>query len=129
MASCCPGNYSLCFYQGGTLSLTFIWSAGNCCGQGTIGAGPQPVDLTGYTATLQIRAYKSLSAPLYYDASTNITLGGVLGTIVLVIPSTVTETFSWYTGWYDLLLTDSSGNVTPLLSGQANVNQAVSAVA
>lgn len=129
MASCCPGSYNLCFYQGATLSLTFIWSAGNCCDQGTVGSGPQPVDLTGYTAELQIRAYQSTTAPLYYDASSDITLGGTAGTIALLIPSSVTETFTWYIGWYDLLLTDSSGNVTPLLSGQANVTSAVSAVA
>jgi len=129
MASCCPGAYNICLYQGATLSLTFIWSAGNCCGQGTTGAAPQPVDLTGYTATMQIRAWPSLNATLYYDASSNITLGGVAGTISLLIPASVTEGFTWYSGWYDLFLIDSSGNSTPLLSGQATVKQAVSAVA
>ncbi len=129
MATCCPGSYSLCIYQGGTVSLTFIWSAGNCCGQGTVGAGPQPVDLTGYTPTMQIRAYQSINAPLIYDASSDITLGGVTGTISLLIPSSVTENFSFYSAWYDLLLTDSSGNVTPLLSGQVSLTAAVSAVA
>lgn len=126
MASCCPGAYDICIYQGGTVALTFIWSAGNCCGQGTVGAGPQPVDLTGYTATLQIRSFKSTSAQLYYDASSDIVLGGTAGTIALTIPATVTEGFTWYSGWYDLLLTDSSGNVTPLLAGTASVTQAVS---
>lgn len=106
--------------------MTFIWSAGNCCGQGTVGSGPQPVDLTGYTATLQIRAFQSTTAPLYYDASPNITLGGVAGTIALLVPSTVTETFTWYSAWYDLFLISSSGTSTPLLSGQANVKPAVS---
>jgi hypothetical protein len=129
MASCCPGTWNACIYQGATVSKTIIWYSGNCCGQGTVGSGPQPVDLTGYTVEMQIRAWKSTTAELYYDASSDITLGGTAGTIALLIPSSVTETFTWYTGWYDLLLTDSSGNVTPLLSGQVNVTQAVSAVA
>jgi hypothetical protein len=121
------GAYNICIYQGQTYSKTFIWSAGTCCGAGTVGATPIPVDLTGYTANLQIRPFAG-STTLLYDASTNIVLGGVTGTIVLTIPSIVTETFTWPNGVYDLFLTDSSGNVTPLLAGMVTVTPAVSLV-
>jgi len=121
-----PGTYNLCIYQGATVNLTFTWNAGTCCGSSTVGATPQPVDLTGYTATLQIRQYQSTSAPLLYDASGDITLGGTAGTIALVIPATVTEAFTFYSGVYDLLMTDSSGNVTALLAGNVTLQPAVS---
>jgi hypothetical protein len=119
-----PGAYNLAIYQNATYSMTFIWYAGSCpCG--TIGSSPGPVDLTGYTATLQIRPY-ALSTTILFDASSDITLGGVAGTIALVIPAATTATFTWWTGVYDLLLTDSSGNVTALLEGAVNVTPGVS---
>ena len=90
--------------------------------QGTVNATPQPVDLTGYTATMQFRPYNNDTAPLYYDASSNITLGGIAGTISLTIPASVTGTFTWPSALYDLLLTDSSGNVYPLLTGIVGFN-------
>ena len=71
------------------------------------------------------------TAPLLYDASSNIILGGTAGTIELTIPATTTENFPiganpWFSGFYDLLLTDSVGNVTPLLRGTVTVTPAVS---
>ena len=121
-----PGNFNLCINQGATYVRTFVWNAGVCCGQGTVGATPLPVDLTGYTAELQIKTYQSLTAPVLYDASADIVLGGVLGTIQLTIPATDTENFTWYQGVYDLKLTDSSGFVTRLLKGKVTISQAVS---
>lgn len=118
MNGCCVGNYNLCVQQGATFTRIFTWTAGPCCG--AVGSQPQPVDLTGYTASMQIRPY-ALANAIYYDASSDITLGGVAGTITLVIPATETEDFTWWTGVYDLLLTDSSGNVTRLLSGTVTV--------
>jgi hypothetical protein len=123
--SCCPGVYNLCIYQGSTVNLVFIWSTGNCCGCGTVGASSNPVDLTGYTATMQFRPFTG-SPVLLYDASSDIILGGVAGTITLTISATDTETFTWGPAVYDLLLTDSSGNVTALLKGSVNVTAGVS---
>jgi hypothetical protein len=127
-----PGSYNLTIYQGQTYTQIFVWTAGPGSAGAIpnsippVGASPLPVDLTGYTATLQMRAYNLTTAPLYYDASSNITLGGVLGTIALIIPAANTETFTWWSGFYDLLLTDSSGNVTPLLNGTVTITPAVS---
>jgi hypothetical protein len=119
------GTYPLCINQGATYAPTFVWIAGSC-GCGTVGASSGPVDLTGYTATLQIRAYP-LSATILYDASSNITLGGTAGTIALLIPASVTETFTWWNGVYDLLLTSAAGIATRLLMGSVTVSPAVSA--
>ena len=111
-----PGTFNLSIYQNATFNWTFIWTTNPCFGQGTVNAVAQPVDLTGNNDT----------APLYYDASSNITLGGIAGTISLTIPASVTGTFTWPSGVYDLLLTDSSGNVYPLLTGTVTVTPAVS---
>lgn len=118
------GTYNLCIAQGATFTRIFTWLAGVCCGQSTAGAQPQPVDLTGYSAALQIRAFP-LSPSVLYDASSNLVLGGVLGTITLTIPASSTEGFTWWNGVYDLLLTDSSGNATRLLQGSVTVSPGV----
>jgi hypothetical protein len=119
------GTYNLCIAQGATYARVFAWSAGTC-GCGTVGASLTPVDLTGYTAALQIRPFQ-LSTTIYYDASSNITLGGVAGTISLSIPATNTETFTWWQGVYDLLLTSAAGVATRLLAGSVTVSPAVTA--
>jgi hypothetical protein len=124
MENCCVGAYDFCINQYATYTRVFTWLAGTCCGQGTVGAQPAPVDLTGYTAALQIRAYP-LSATVLYDASSDLVLGSTAGTITLTIPASATETFTWWNGVYDLLLTDPSGNATRLLQGSVTVSPAV----
>lgn len=119
-----PGTYNLSIYQNATYAMTFIWYAGGCA-CGTAGSTPAPVDLTGYTATLQIRPY-ALAPNVLFDASSDITLGGTAGTIALDIPAATTATFTWWTGVYDLLLTSSQGVVTALLSGSVTVTPGVS---
>jgi hypothetical protein len=117
------GTYNLAINQGATYTRVIIWTTGQC-GCGTVGAAPVPVDLTGYTAAMQMRPF-ALSTDVLYDASSDITLGGVAGTISLTIPASVTETFTWWQGVYDLLLTDSSGVATRLLMGGVAISPAV----
>ena len=119
-----PANYPFAIYQGQTFNKVITWTAG-ACGCGTAGASPSPVDLTGYTALMQFRA-SPLGGTLYYDASSNITLGGVAGTISLSIPAATTEAFTWFQGVYDLFLTSSQGVATPLLAGTVSVTPSVS---
>lgn len=121
--NCCTDIHNLCINQGATYIRTFIWTAGGC-GCGTVGAAPSPVDLTGYTATMQFRPYK-LSTDILYDASADIVLGGVTGAIALSIPAADTETFTWWNAVYDLLLTSSQGTATRLLAGSVSVSPAV----
>jgi len=116
-------TYDLCIQQNATFSRIFVWTA-YATGPNTAGAQPQPVDLTGFTAAMQIRAYPLASAVLY-DASSNITLGGNAGTISLEIPAATTAGFTWWAAVYDLLLTDPSGSVTRFLNGSVTVSPGV----
>jgi hypothetical protein len=125
MSACCgPGAYNLCIYQGATVSQVFLWTAGAGCCPPPVGASPNAVDLTGYTAVMQFRNY--YGGPLLYDASSDLVLGGVAGTITLTIPAATTETFTWYQAVYDLLLTSSQGVTTPLLAGTVMIQPSVS---
>lgn len=72
-----------------------------------------PIDLTGYTARMQIRteeADSTNSEILFALTSTAdvdgnvILLGGVAGTIEIIIQAGTTETFEWDEGEYDLEL-------------------------
>lgn len=121
-----PTFYNLAINQGATYSRVFIWLQDNSCScELPVGAdGPPPVDLTGYTAAMQIRAY-ALSPTMLYDASSDIVLGGLLGTITLTIDATDTEGFTWWQGVYDLLMTSAGGQVTRLLSGTVQVSPGV----
>lgn len=124
MNGCCIGNFNICIQQNATFASVFTWLEPACCG--AAGSGPQPVDLTGYTANMQIKAYP-LAGTVLYDASTDITLGGPLGTITLVIPAYETMEFTWWEGVYDMILTDPTGVVTRLLSGTVSVCPGVTA--
>lgn len=117
------GTYNFHINQYATFEKVFIWTAG-FCGCGTVGATAGPVDLTGYTAALQIRPFP-LSTTILFDASADIVLGTTNGTITLTIAATDTATFTWWNGVYDLLLTDSSGVVTRLLQGSVTVTPGV----
>ena len=129
-----PATYPLTIYQGQTFTQVIVWTAGPGLAGAypnqtpPVGSTPIPVDLTGYTATMQFRPYQSPSAPLYYDASGDIILGGVAGTISLSIPSVATEDFTWFSAYYDLFLTASDGTQTPLLTGAVTIQPAVSAI-
>lgn len=119
-----PGTFNLSIYQGATYKQVFTWFSGVCVGVGTAGASQRPVDLTGYTAQMQIRAF-ALAPTILFDASADLVLGGPAGTITLTISPTDTESFTWWKGVYDILLTDSAGNVTPFLRGTVTVTPAV----
>lgn len=121
--NCCGATYDLCIQQGATFTRVFTWSTLPAAGA-PAGSEPTPVNLTGYTAAMQIRAFP-LSSTVLYDASTDITLGGSAGTISLTIPASATEGFTWWSGVYDLLLTDPSGNVTRFVSGSVAVSPGV----
>jgi hypothetical protein len=122
--NCCGDTINLCINQGATFTEVFTWLVPSCC-PGTVGACLAPVDITGYTASLQIRAFP-LATTVFYDASSNLVLGGTAGTIYLTIPASSTEGFTWWNGVYDLLLTSAGGYATRLFSGKVTVSPAVS---
>lgn len=118
------GVYNMLIEQGATFTQEFLWQ------NGTPGCPPTnltPVDLTDYSAIMQIRA--TINSPVVlYEASTligNIVLGGVLGTITLTITATETAAFDWTRGVYNLNLESSGGIVTRLVQGAVAVSPEV----
>lgn len=121
--NCCVGIYNLCINQYATYLKVFTWLAPPP-NPSAVGAAPTPVDLTGYTAQMQIRAYP-LSSTVLFDASADLVLGGTAGTITLTITPAQTAGFTWWQGVYDLILTAPGGAVTRLLEGTVNVSPGV----
>jgi hypothetical protein len=119
-----PAFFNLYVNQYSTYTATFTIQSNPF--PSAYGSTYSPVDLTGYTAALQIRPFAGATT-LYYDAAAanDITLGGPLGTVAMVIDSTDTGNFTWFSGVYDLILTDSSGVATRVLQGQVIVSQGV----
>ena len=83
------------------------------------------IDLTGYTARMQIRLKKTSTAFIHEitTAGSGITLGGVLGTITLLITDVETAAFTFTTGVYDLEIISAGGIVTRLLEGTASLSK------
>ncbi len=89
-----------------------------------------PKDLSGYTATMQIRKYKAASDPVILELNTSngyLTLGGVQGTITIDTPGDITDLLDFKWGYYDLELYPS-GDATQairILEGRINLNKQV----
>lgn len=84
-----------------------------------------PINLTGYTAQLQLRtSYEAASASLSLSSGSGITITGNTGNIAIV--ATATQTTSLVAGdyFYDLEIT-LSGEVTRLIQGRAIVRPQV----
>lgn len=103
------GNYTVTIEQGATLGLTLTWSD----------ESNALVNLTGYTARMQIREQLDSATPFITLTTENggITLGGVAGTITLNMTATATAALTQTSGVYDLELVSSGGVVTRLLEG------------
>lgn len=93
--------------QGTTFTKTLTWSKDG-----------SPVDLTSYTAAMQVRStYSSSSAVVSLTDGHGITLGGDAGTIQITIDNATTAGLTAGDYVYDLELTSGS-TVTRLLEGQ-----------
>lgn len=85
-------------------------------------AKKKPINLTGFSARMQIRAADgSLIADLSTEKST-IVLGGAAGTIELVISAADTAKMTFATALYDLKLIAPSGDETRLLQGKVTLS-------
>lgn len=107
------GSYNITIEQGTTYGQTLTWRDSNSA----------LVNLTGYTARMQIRTDYTASAPTLSLTTENgrITLGGALGTIALSIAATDTASLAARKYVYDLELISSSLNVTRLIQGTVTV--------
>ncbi|MFF4777625.1 hypothetical protein ACFY05_32840 [Microtetraspora fusca] len=87
-----------------------------------------PLDLTGYTARLQIRESLNSPAPLLSLTSApggGITIDGPAGKLAITVTDETTAAFTWCYGIYDLEIESPSGDVTRLLKGEVSVDREV----
>jgi hypothetical protein len=110
-------NYDITIEQGATFQLNIVWKAPN----GT------PIDLTGYTARMQVREKVSSTATLLSLTTENggIALGGAAGTIAVTAAATLTDDITTKRGVYDLELVSSGGVVTRLIEGCVTISPEV----
>ena len=105
-----PGRYSPNCRQGETFVRVITWKDGT----GAL------VNLTGYTAKLQLRDPQTGTVIDEFTDTTGLALGGALGTITWTMTATETALFSVGSLSYDLRMT-SGTVVTYLLAGYVNV--------
>lgn len=105
-----PGKLNLACYEGATFDYELTWTAAGSA-----------VDLTNYTARMQVRSsYDSATPIVSLTSGSGITLGGTAGTIKLVLSADETEALDGTPNSqfiYDLELESSSGFVTRLVEG------------
>lgn len=106
-----PGILNLDCFQGANFDYSLTWTT-------TAGTVTTPVDLTNYSARMQVREeYASGSAVLSLTSGSGITLGGTAGTILLEASSTATAALVSGQYLYDLELVSAAGYVTRLVEG------------
>lgn len=96
--------------QGATFRRGLKWKTGTPAA---------PVDLTGYTARMQIREEVTSADVLATLTTENggITLGGAAGTIVLYLSPVATAAFDWESGVYDIEMIAPNTDVIRLVEG------------
>lgn len=86
------------------------------------------MNLTGYTALMEVRNTAGTLILTLSTANSRITLGGAAGTITLTVDDADTEALTPGTYDYDLTLTSSGGTTTRLIEGVFTVHEAVTQV-
>lgn len=86
-----------------------------------------PVDLTGYTARMQIRDTVNSTTVLEELTTENggITITAATGKIELLLDATETAAIDWFEGVYDLELIAAGGEVDRIISGTVVVSDEV----
>jgi hypothetical protein len=110
-----PGLYSPNCRKGETFVRVLTWRD----------SGGALVDLTGYTAKLQIRYPASKTVVITLTQASGLTLGGALGTITWTLSPTQTLTLPIGPNSYDLRMTSGSGVVLFLVYGNLVVQEAI----
>jgi hypothetical protein len=109
-----PGKVNFVCPQGSTFSRTLTYKVDD-----------DPVDLTGYSARLQVREYHySDDFIASLTDSSGITLGGSAGTISILVAASATQSFVAGDYVYDLELV-AGGTVTRLIEGKFTVTPEV----
>lgn len=103
-----PGRYNIAVVNGTTFQLSPVWKVDNL-----------PVDLTGYTADMQVRDVSNNLIVELSTANTKIVIAPALGQINLTLTATQTSVANLPAGnyTYALNLTSSGGIVYQILTG------------
>lgn len=111
------GTYNFTIEQGTTFSREIVWKDDQ----------DNPIDVTGYTARMQIRSSVADATVLLELTSENgrITVGTTDGKFTLSITDADTTAITWASGVYDLEVIDGSSDVTRLLKGTITVDKEV----
>ena len=112
------GELNLYIEQGATFRKTLTWKTGTPAAL---------VNLTGYTARLQVRDKVTSDTALLSLTTENdgIILGGAAGTIALYVSAADTSAIAWKKGVYDLEMIAPNGDVRRLVAGSVEVSQEV----
>lgn len=103
-----PGTYNITCPQGATFDKTF-----------SIALDGSPKDLTGFSAAMQVReTFDSSATVVSLTNGSGITLGGVLGTINVIVSSSATSAIPAGYYSYDLEITSGAGVRDRLLEGK-----------
>ena len=105
-----PAKHNLYVYRGATFSEAITWKDENAT----------PIDLTGFTARMQMRETVESSTPFLALTTENggIQLGGAAGTINILATAAATSAITANAGVYDLEIVAGDGvTVTRLLEG------------
>ena len=107
-------NYDILIEQGATYRQEFVWkdSAGVA------------INLTGYTARMQVRQLKTETVLLSLVQGSGITLG-VNGSILIFVSATATTALPLVPARYDLELQSADGTVTRLIQGDVTISAEV----
>lgn len=110
-------QHDITIEQGATFQMNLVWKD----------AGGTPINLTGYSARMQVRrTYRADTAELSLTSpSGGITLGGALGTIAIIATAAQTAAITVLVGVYDLELVDAGGTVTRLIEGAVTISPEV----
>lgn len=84
-----------------------------------------PVNITGWTGKAQIRSAPGIPTVLYEWSATagNLTVAGT--TVTLRVAAADSSAWTWCSGEYDLILTDTNGNVYRIAEGAVTVDPAI----
>jgi hypothetical protein len=110
-------TYDFEIEQGTTLLKPIQWkdSAGN------------PVNMTGYTARMQIRKSVSSDEVLLELTTANgkLSIAPSTGTVTMIFSATTTAAITWTRGKYDLEVVSYDGTVTRLIEGEITVSKEI----
>ena len=111
-----PGRYNITVVNGTTFTLAPQWLINNL-----------PVNLTGYSADMQVRDVSNNLIVELSTANGKIVITPALGTITLTLTATQTSAANLSAGvyTYGLNLTDSNSNVYQILAGNFSVTASV----